>query len=415
MVSWAWAPVGGDWTYIANMERLYIENGYNVIPFSTKGEDNVPNQYEDYFVKAYNYKDLNKKKGIVSGIKALKNAVISFEAMNNLEKLLDKYEISFAHLHIIHHWVTPSIIRVLKKRKIPIIWTLHEYKLICPEGTFVSNGKVCEDCLNGKFYNCTIKACKKGSYLASSLASVDAYFYKFSGLYNKVDYYLCPSEFLLRKFQQFGFQNEKLRLTNYCYDIDHLDTNADRIRKAASDKEYGKFILYVGRIEKLKGIQTLIDAIDGTGVKLKIAGTGSYLEEAKNYVEEKKIPNIEFLGFQNKDRVYELTIKSEFVVCPSEWYENYPFSVIESLLLGKPVVGSDMGGIPELVINGKTGYIHKAGNHLELRDRILRLWNDKEQVVTMGKEAREYAFSKVNFKTHWTIMQDVINNLNIRS
>ncbi len=406
MVSWAWAPVGGDWTYIANMERLYKESGYNVIPFSTKRDDNVPNNFEEYFVKAYDYKALNKKKSLTNAYKTVQNAVVSFEAIRNLERLLDQYPIKFAHFHIIHHWVTPAIIKVLKKRNIPIIWTLHEYKLLCPEGTFISNEKVCEKCKGGKFYSCAFNSCKKGSFLASCLASFDAYYYHNSGLYNDVDYYLCPSYFLKKKFTEFGFQKEKLLLTNYCYDISSLDSAAQKIQFTENKKPY---ILYVGRIEKLKGIITLLNAVKDTNIHLKIAGTGAFLEEAITLASP--MSNVEFLGFQNKDMVYELTLNSEFVVCPSEWYENYPFSVIESLLLGKPVVGSDMGGIPELVIHGKTGLVHRAGDVADLRSHLLYLWGNKSLLSKMGKEARDYAYSKVNFSTHWNIMKDIINRL----
>jgi glycosyltransferase involved in cell wall biosynthesis len=406
MVSWAWAPVGGDWTYIANMERLYKENGYNVIPFSTKREDNVPNDFEEYFVTAYDYKELNQKKSLINGYKTVQNAVVSFEALKNLEKLLDKYPIKFAHFHIIHHWVTPAIIKLLKERNIPIIWTLHEYKLLCPEGTFVSNGTVCEKCRDQKFYNCALNSCKKGSFLASSLAAFDAYYYKQKGYYNDVNYYLCPSAFLKNKFDEFGFQREKLLLTNYCYDIAALDAAVANISLKGNDSPY---ILYVGRIERLKGIVTLLEAVRNTTIHLKIAGTGAFLEGAKQLAEG--MDNVEFLGFQHKDDVYRLTLNSEFVVCPSEWYENYPFSVIESLLLAKPVVGSDMGGIPELVLHEETGLVHKAGNVEDLRKQLLRLWENKEERTDMGRKAREFACSKVSFDVHWDIMKSIINRL----
>jgi glycosyltransferase involved in cell wall biosynthesis len=411
MASWSWYPVGGDWTYVENMKRLYEENGMEVIPFSTKHEKNLPYKNDKYFVKGYDYKDLNRKKSLSSGIKALKNSVVSFEALRNIDRLLDEHDIAFAHLHIIHHWVTPAIIWKLKRRGIPIIWTLHEYKLICPEGTFVSNGKVCEKCYGGKFYNCAINKCKKQSFLGSSLASLDAYLYNSLNIYNKVDAFLCPSEFLLNKFKQFGFPTDKLNLTNLCYDIEALDRVVKEAGPLKTSSEEERFILYVGRIEKLKGVKTLIEAVEGTSVYLKIAGTGAALDEFKRYVLEKHLDNIQFLGFQPKEKVYELTLKSVCVVVPSEWYENYPFSVIESLLLSKPVVGSRIGGIPELVINNKTGLLHTPGDFLDLREKLLCLWNDEGMVLQMGAEARRFAYSKVNFATHWKIIHSVIESL----
>jgi glycosyltransferase involved in cell wall biosynthesis len=411
MVSWAWYPVGGDWTYIENMKTLYEANGMEVVPFSTKHERNFKDESDKFFVKGYDYKELNKRKTVSSSIKALKNSIVSFEALKNMDKLLDEHEIAFAHLHIIHHWITPSIIWKLKKRNIPIIWTLHEYKLICPEGSFVSNGAVCEKCYNGKFYNCALNKCKKQSFLGSSLASLDAYFYNSLKIYKKVDAFLCPSEFLMNKFRQFGFQADKLKLTNYCYDIESLDNSVKEEVQNTTTVEDERYILYVGRIEKLKGVLTLIQAIAGTPVKLKIAGTGAALEEFKRYTFEKNIDNVEFLGFQSKENVYELTSKAICIVVPSEWYENYPFSVIESLLLSRPVVGSRIGGIPELVVDGQTGLLHEPGNYLDLREKILQIWDNKELCNKLGSQARKYASEKVNFATHWDIIKTILDDL----
>ena len=411
MASWSWEPVGGDWTYINNVKTLYEANGYEVIPFSTYIEGKTNKR--DFFVKAYDYKNLNNNKGIINGLKAMKNSVVSIEALNIIDQILDQHDIAFAHLHIIHHWITPAIIWKLKKRNIPVIWSLHEYKIICPEGTFVSGDKVCEKCRNGKFYHCAINRCKKGSFASSLLASIDAYYYHRSGIYGKVDAYLCPSEFLQKKFIQYGFPASKMHLSNLCYDINVVD---DFIRKYESDEGQtatgkDKFILYVGRIETIKGIETLLKAMEGTGVKLKIAGTGAYADQMKTFISEKGMDNVEILGFQDKPSVFRLTMLCSFVVCPSEWYENYPYSVIESLLFSKPVVGADIGGIPELVINGKTGLLHQPGDVQELRNRIMQLWQNEDLVQELGKQARIHAFSRVNFDKHWTFLENIIDNL----
>ncbi len=169
------------------------------------------------------------------------------------------------------------------------------------------------------------------------------------------------------------------------------------------------YILYVGRIEKIKGIFTLIDAVAGTEIRLKIAGTGPALEEMKAYVKTHSLTNVEFLGHVVKTRVYQLTLDSEFVVCPSEWYENYPFSVIESLLMSKPVIGANIGGIPELVIDQQTGLLFEPGNSTELKSKILSLWHDPELGRIFGKKARVHAEAKVNARTHWNMLSQVID------
>lgn len=414
LATWSWYSVGGDWTYIENIIRLYESNGIEVVPFSTKNEKNISNKYEKYFIKAYDYKHLNNINPFLGGVKALKNSIISLEALSNIDSLLDDNpDIAFAHLHIIHHWITPSIIWKLKNRGIPVIWSLHEYKILCPEGTFVSNEKICEKCYSGKFYNCALNRCKKQSFLASLLASIDAYFYNLSGIYNKVDKFLCPSQFLLEKFAQFGLNKSKLALSNYCYDIHALDQYIKE-NDCNIDVPTQPFILYVGRIEKLKGVKTLIDAVSGTDIKLKIAGTGSILEDMQNFVTTNEISNVEFLGFQTKKKVYDLTITSLCVVCPSEWYENYPFSIIESLLFSKPVVGANIGGIPELVIDGKTGFLHEPGDVLGLRNALLKIWTNPLLAEELGANARRYASELVNFNTHWDFLKGIIKSLPIK-
>jgi glycosyltransferase involved in cell wall biosynthesis len=175
-----------------------------------------------------------------------------------------------------------------------------------------------------------------------------------------------------------------------------------------------RFILYVGRIEKIKGIFTLIDAVKGTDIKLKIAGTGPALEQMKAYVADHNMSNVEFLGHVAKLRVYELTLQAECVVCPSEWYENYPFSVIESLLMSKPVIGANIGGIPELVLDGKTGLLFEAGDVAGLKEKILALWNNPDYAQRLGANAREHAWQRVNAHTHWNMLSSVIDQLPIK-
>jgi glycosyltransferase involved in cell wall biosynthesis len=415
MISWAWRNFGGDWTYVDNVKRLYEDNGYEVIPFSTIHEDNVKNDYEQYFVNSSNYTELNRTKNISNSVNAIKNSVISVDALDKVTQLIEDHEIAFAHLHIIHHHITPGVIWKLKKAGIPIIWTLHEYKLLCPEGHFISNGKICEKCYDHKFYNCALNKCKKQSFLASTLASIDAYFYYFGNVYDNVDLFLCPSQFLLNKFEQFNFPKKKLKLTNYCYDIVGLDNQINEIElNPLPEEKQAKYIFFVGRVERLKGVFTLIQAVAGTDIVLKIAGTGQAMGEVLQYIEANNITNVEILGFQEKKNVYKLTYNALFVVCPSEWYENYPFSVIESMLISKAVVGANIGGIPELVINDETGFLFEPGNYVELQNKLLKLWNDPDLCTKFGIEGRKYAYSKVNFNTHWMILKELIKSLPIK-
>ncbi len=401
LVNWSWYATGGDWTYVENVHRLYESHGIEVIPFSTHNKKNVYTPYSRNFVSAYDFKELNNNKTINNGIRAVKTSVVSSDALLKLERILDEHDIQFAHLHNIHHYITPAIIEKLHAKGIKILWTLHDYKIICPENSFVSNGKVCEKCMDGSFYHCATNKCKKNSFMASTLATFEAYFYHKKNIYDLVDYYLCPSRFLLNKFVQFGFDKSKLFESNLCYNISLIDNFILKQQDKIQETHKEKYILYIGRLEEIKGIKTLINSVKGTSLQLKIVGSGNAQSELKELVKTEKITNVELLGFKSKDEVFELIYNSLFGVCPSEWYENFPFSVAETFLFSKPVVGSDIGGIPELVQNEKTGLLFEPGNTLQLQEKLLKLWNNEDLVQKLGANAREHAYNLYNFDTHW--------------
>ncbi|MEO7046470.1 MAG: hypothetical protein ABI091_14260, partial [Ferruginibacter sp.] len=273
LVNWAWYPTGGDWTYIENLHKLYENHGHEVIAFSTQNNKNVFSPNSKNFVASYDFKELNKKKNISNSIKAIRTSVVSSDALAKLDIILSEHDIKIAHLHNIHHYITPAIVEKLHKKGVKILWTLHDYKIICPENSFVSNGKICEKCITGSFYHCTLNKCKKNSVPASALASFAAYYYHGKKTYDLVDYFLCPSKFLLQKFIQSGTCKSKLIETNLCYDISFVD-NFLKENKALDNAEE-KYILYCGRLENIKGVKTLIEAVKNTGITLKIAGSGN--------------------------------------------------------------------------------------------------------------------------------------------
>ena len=169
VVNWSWYPTGGDWTYISNVQKLYEKHGHEIIPFSTINEKNVATTPPAYFINSPDYKQLNKKKNLFNGLKVVKNSIVSFEALKKMDQVLAENDIKIAHLHNIHHYITPAIIWKLKKAGVKVIWSLHDYKIICPESLFISNGKICEKCIKGSFFHCALNKCKKNSLSASIL------------------------------------------------------------------------------------------------------------------------------------------------------------------------------------------------------------------------------------------------------
>jgi glycosyltransferase involved in cell wall biosynthesis len=398
VANWTWYPSGGDWTYIDNVTRLYRKHGHTIIPFSMQDARNYSTPFSKYFIDHIDYKTLNETKTINSGIEVLKKSIYSKEARIKLSKLLEIQHIDIAHLNNINNYLTLSIISVLKKKGIKIIWTLHDHKILCPNTTFFSDDAICESCKGAKFYNCTLKRCKRGSYLASFIASLESYFNVIADYYSDIDYFICPSRFLHDKVVEYGFSEKKVKLIPNCYDTELLTTNVDK-----SDNNTNDYILFIGRLEKIKGVLTLIKAFAelNSNVRLKIIGDGSQRKEIESYLSLRKIQNVDLEGIKSKNDVIHFIRNCMFTVCPSESYENFPFSIVEAMHMGKPVIGSKIGGIPELIIDQKTGFTFQPGSFKELSQKIEILSRDKELINFLGKNAKIYISEITDMETHY--------------
>ena len=410
IANWTWFPSGGDWTYIENLCKFYESFGHTVIPFSMTNEKNFPSPYSEFFIENIDYRELNKNKTLLSGLKAVKNSIYSTEAKSKLRMLLEKYHIDIVHLNNIHHYLTPaSIIPEIKKKKIPIIWTLHDYVILCPNTTFISHETVCEKCKGGKFYQCIVNKCKKQSLPASFVAALESYANESSNPYQYVDYFICPSVFIKQKFEAFGFDSRKLRQVYNLFDIESVSDHYE----VPPNKNNRPYIIYVGNILKVKGIFTLVKAVIGLDLDLKVIGNGEHFDELKDLVDRNHIQNVELLGKMPKETVFQFVQHALFVVVPSEWYENLPYSLVEALLLAKPVLGADIGGIPELVINDVTGQLFQPANAADLRLKIHMMISDKDKLIQMGKDARKHALNLVNYNTFAQNLSPIFESLDL--
>ena len=406
VINWTWYPSGGDWTYVESITKLYEQKGHFVIPFSMKDDRNLPSDYSDYFIENIDYKKV-KRSSITTGVKVVMKSIYSFEAQRNLERLLSDVNIDVAHINVIHHYITPTILKILKERNIPIIWTLHEYTPICPESTFISHGQICEKCFGGAFYNCVTHTCKKGSVLASTVAAMENYVHKYLNYYAYVDHYICPSVFLYEKFKSFNFFNDKLVQIYHGYDYAEIET-----AKSAPNLFNEKYIVFAGRLEKIKGVHTVLNAmISCPGIHLKIIGEGTEEEVLKEFAVTNKLTNVSFLGKKNKQETLQIINGSEFLICASEWYEVLGFTVVEAMALSKPVIGSAIGAIPEMVIHNETGLLFEPGNVEQLADAIKLLYSDEALTTDMGENARKHINRLINTERHFEGLQKLIPGL----
>lgn len=351
---------GGSETYYFTLKRLLEKKGHQVIDFSMNDERNLETKYSDYFVRHIDYHD---DMNFVSKVKAAINIIYSYEAKNSFEKLVKATEPDIVHLHIFQHQISPSILDVVKKYQIPTVYTAHDLKMVCLNYKMMHHGKICEKCKNKKYYHCFLNKCVKNSLLKSCVNTAEGYFHKWRHSYDVIDEIITPSDFYRKKLIEFGIDSKH---------IYHIPNFTDsKVLKVNRLIDYEKYYLYFGRLSEEKGVLTLLDAFRENTLCLKIVGTGPLEEKIKNFILQNNIKNIELLGFMSGQELTDIVANAKAVFIPSEWYENGPYSAIEALQLSRPIIGANIGGIPELV-NGN-GFLYKNGNVNSLCD-VLKLF-----------------------------------------
>jgi len=391
---------GGDCTYTFALAELLRSKGHEVFFFGMKHPLNVPCPEEKYFVDYIDYRELNQKRDLNNGLKVVTRSIYSIQAQTRLRALLLEIRPDIAHLQNIHSHLTPSVIFELKKHNIPMVWTLHDFKLICPNTHLLSHGNICESCKGRKFYYCTLKKCKNKSYAASAVATVEAIVHCFLKVTKHIDAFISPSEFLKRKFIEFGFGAERF------YQINNFLADDSRPSSHPMDDGYA---LYFGQIEPWKGLRTLMRAwSDIQNIELYLAGDGSI----RNELEKDAVGlNVKFLGYLQKEALFKVLSRAGVIIMPSECYENYPYSVMESMAFGKPVIASNIGGLPELVVDNETGFLFDHGDSIVLKQKIDLLINDSKKRQTLGMKAMERAGQLFSPDLHYTKLMNVYENV----
>ena len=374
---------GGSEKYYFDLAKLLQEHGHEVAFFTMKDEKNIKTDCKEYFVEN---SDMNSK----NPLKAF-DIIYSRKNKKVMEKALDEFKPDIVHLNNFQRQLSASIIKPIKKRNIPIVFTAHDLQAICPAIVMLDNEKnICEKCLRGKYVNCIKGKCVKNSGLKSILGAVERKYYRWKKIYSrKIDKIIAPSEFYKLKLIQDGITENKIEALHNFINIEDYNVTIE-------DEGYA---LYYGRIIKEKGVLNLIKAFKNIkNSKLYIAGDGPDIEKVKKYIHENNMDDtVKLLGYLNSSQVKEYVRKARFIVVPSIWYENCPYSVLETLAMGKPIIGSNLGGIPELVKDNETGLIYKYNSVIELEEKMNDLLNNKEKAVQFGKNAKEIAkkdFSK---------------------
>lgn len=366
-------PAGGAETYMFKLGNQLQSMGNEVEYFGMYHDDNCVGNNENMYTENMDFHNSGALKKMKLSIKT----VYSKEARTKMKAVLDSFQPDVVHLNNFNFQLTPSIIYAVRdyekenNRKIKIIYTAHDYQLVCPNHMMRNplSKENCDKCKYGDYKNCTKGKCIHSSLLKSAIGSIEGYLYKSLNTYSSIDKVICCSEFMESQIKcNPALKNKTVALHNF----------ADKEpNKNMSKKDY---VLYFGRYSEEKGIKTLCQSAEKLkDISFVFAGSGE-LNEVVN-----SIPNIKNVGFKTGNELNELIENARFSVYPSEWYENCPFSVIESISLGTPVIASDIGGIPELIENDVNGLLFESGNSDDLSKKIELLWNNNDFCKKMSE------------------------------
>lgn len=368
---------GGSEKYYFDLANLLEENGHEIAFFSMQNEKNIKTGKKEYFVEEIDLNSNNKFKAL--------EVIYSKKNKKKMEEALDDFKPDIVHLNNFQRQLSASIINPIKKRKIPIVYTAHDIEAVCPNKIMLdTNNVICEKCINGNYFNCINKKCIKESRLKSILGAVEAWYYRLSKIYTKkINCIITPSEFYKNKLMQDGIKKEKIQTIHNFIDTEEYNLNVE-------DEGYG---LYFGRISEEKGIFNLLKALQEIDTKkFYIVGDGPQKEKIEELIKKYEMKDRIILpGYLSSDQIKENIRKCRFVVLPSICRENCPYSIMETMAIGKPVICSEIGGIPELVKDGKTGFLFNHNNIDELKEKMNVLYNDRELAHDMGNNAKKIA------------------------
>jgi glycosyltransferase involved in cell wall biosynthesis len=361
-----------------------VKEGCQVIDFAMAGENNLPSGFSSLFPPKVDFHAIS---GLLHRLELGVSFIHSFAAAKNLQQLIDQEAPQLAHLHNIYHQLTPAIIHVLKRNGIPIVMTLHDYKLVCPSYLAMKGQENCLACDGKHFLKPVLRHCQN-SLSEELLLSLEAFWHKWRKSYEMIDHFIAPSRFAADVVSR-RIPADKISVIH----------NGVATGNYVPNYEAGQYILYFGRLSSEKGVEVLAKAHqrlpEKSRMPLKIAGTGPLQEELK-----KQFPAVEFIGYKKKKELKNLVAQAAIIVVPSTCYENCSMAIIEAMALGKPVVGSNIGGIPEQIDDGVTGLLFKAGDHEELAEKLAGLQENPNLRKEMGRAARRKLEEAYSMEQH---------------
>lgn len=417
LVNYRYFISGGPERYYFNIKEILEKNGHEVIPFSVKSSRNLPNDYERYFLDIVDdevYFAQAKKKTPKMILKSFTRMFYSFEAKKKMRQLIREQKPDLVYVMQMHNKISPSIVDAARAEGVPVIHRISDFQYMCPNALFYNDKVgVCEECLKGNRMACVKNRCVLNSPVYSGIKMMAKWLHDVMKVHKRIDAFVVPSEFTYEKLHEYGIPYEKLN---------HIPTFFN-LKERDPQVEYKPFVLFVGRIEKQKGLMTLVNAFETLPYELKIIGFSNdgYEDELKQYLGTEdngatygKNRNIEFLGKKSFEEIVPYLKTCLCTTVPSEWYDNFPNALIESYAFKKAVIATDFGSLQYMVKDGETGLKFKYGDLDDFREKIRWMFEHKDEANAMGEAGYklvETAYSpEAHYEALMRLMELVIGN-----
>ena len=374
---------GGEDTVFHNEVRMLEKNGHKVTKY-TRHNNEI-------------------KGGVFSKLRLGIDTIFSFKTYKEVKKIIDENDIDVVHVHNTLPLISPSIYYAARAKKVPVVQTIHNFRLLCSAATFTRNSEICEDCVSKGLGQSLKHRCYRDSLVQTVIMYVMLKLHRIIGTYDKINY-ITLTEF------------NKQKLLNLVKDESKIYVKSNFVEKREASKRYLEdYFVYIGRLDDLKGINFLVEAwkdID-KNINLYVIGTGPEVQNLKEFILENKMNNVKLLGFMERKDAFKIIEKSRAIIVPSKWYEGFPMTIVESFSLGVPVIGSKLGNIESIVDDGKNGLLFSINNKESLNEVINKIFYDRELNVSLCKNAYKVFKNKYTDEENYKSIEKIYNSLNM--
>jgi glycosyltransferase involved in cell wall biosynthesis len=376
---------GGQDSVVLSEREMLERRGHRVIFYSRRNDE---------------IKDF----GVADKVRFLTATVYSRRTARDLRSLVSANRPDLAYVHNIYPLISPSIYHVLHAMGIPVVQCVHDFRPLCSNGLFYTEGQCCERCKGGNYLHGVVHRCYRSSYFLSGLYALTLGANRFANILGKISAFICLNEFYRNKFLEAGVPGHKLFVRP-----NSMDARPVMPGPAPEARQYA---VYFGRLSKEKGLLTLLQAFENAAhARLKIAGTGPMEAELKQYIRDRNLDNVELVGFLEGAEKERFLSGALFAVIPSVWHENFPVVALECFAAGKPILASRMGGLPSIVSEGETGLLFTAGNANEIAEKVRYMFSHPLDADRMGRRAREIVETKYSRERSYQELLDIFQKV----